>query len=254
MRHLPRHLHFRASLSNKAQQYALTVASLAPLVTWVKGHQEDSNDTRERMNVVADRLSKTPTTYSIHQSDLQTRCPGMYLHQERIVGPLTDPTHDLSELHAQWALVTPLQCINLNLVAFYYNKSSSSLLLETPVIEDLLAIRHRTLFPRRGPRRTCSCGTRIVNDIHHVLLHCTHPAHTVTPTSFHNTLQQRYGNGWWAPSCLEHALCTCDPTTYNCAHRFRALAPKYKYETHPLSDWARYLHARLNICHPSNGR
>jgi hypothetical protein len=257
VRGLPANMRPRASLSNTAVTLALSIhPDIA--IAWVKGHVTHEPSPEETLNNRADKAAASSDVSAIiRKSQLESTAIGIYTQGHRLISKISalhDPVHH--RLWERWDEFAATSVVDKSSIAFYYSPRSNSLTLPTAVIEDLLSIRMRAIFTHGGSRRTCAaCGTSIEPHLHHLFLECAHPSHTVTPLSFYQHLTQNLGRGWWSPPCLALRECSCRPDEgYHCGHRYMALAPKNRCNRQAQLAWAKYLHARLQISHPSNRR
>ena len=84
----------------------------------------------------------------------------------------------------------------------------------------------------------CVCGHHIDTSVRHVTLECGSPLHTITPAAFRQRLIDKYGIGWWSPTCLLEGACGCPPSGYSCHHLTHCFAPHHTMIAKPLRDWA----------------
>ena len=257
-------MHPRMVLGNQAAGLALTAATAIRLM-WVKGHVESDLTPEQELNVAADEaaaadLAQDDVVYP--KGALETRVPGMYTRNGEILTKLNDLKTDSREaLKHRWSEITPMEVVQGDSIAFYYSPKGGHFTLGTAELETLMAVRMRTLFTIRGRKRTCRCGSSIDSRMDHVVFDCTLAAHGTTPQKLYEDLTRTQGPGWWSPDCLLRGKCEClgagpqGEAMFTCTHRSRGLAPKRGVPNRMAQAmWARYLHARVEVCHPSNAR
>ena len=261
----PMSMHHRMSVNNCAAALALTVGDSVAL-EWVKGHVEQLPTAKEVLNNKADQASRqVHHDWEIDVRELHTVAPGMLLTASGdVVGNLHHLFDQRTEaMYTKWSQLTPMACVHRPSVAFYYHTKTGATLLSAACLEDLLAVRMRTLFPRKDQhRRKCVCGGDMDPQLQHLMKGCQYHGHTATPITITQKLRAELGAGWWNPPCFAVGLqCTCRVGAFSCLHIFMCFAPKGRCTEADRNRgrraqfiWAQYLHARLAVCHPANSR